>query len=156
MRRVAGIDFLPADEVIRPGRARSPLELGLEWLVDFGKPVFNGRRALARQMRDGPRWRLVRLDIEGNKPATDAYIYPSKKGRGSIGFVTSAAWSPVCKQNIALGTVDARHGRPGDTLWVEIYYKREMHWNRTMARATVVEGSFWNPPRRRSTPPGPY
>ena len=153
---VAGVDFLPADEVIRPGRARSPLELGLEWLVDLGKPVFNGRRALAGQMRDGPRWRLVRLDIEGNKPATDAYIYPSKKGRGSIGFVTSAAWSPVCKQNIALGTVDARHGRPGDTLWVEIYYKREMHWNRTMARATVVEGPFWNPPRRRSTPPGPY
>lgn len=153
---VAGIDFLPADEVIRPGRTRSPFELGLEWLVDLGKPVFNGRRALAREQRDGSRWRFVRLDIEGNKPAKDAYIYPTRRGGRNIGFVTSAAWSPVCKQNIALGTVDARYGKPGDTLWVEIYYKREMHWNRTMARATVVDGPFWSPERRRMTPPGPF
>ena len=38
-------EFLPADETIRTGRSRSPLELGLEWLVDFKKPNFNGRRA---------------------------------------------------------------------------------------------------------------
>ena len=31
----AHVDFVPAEEVVRPGRARSPLELGLEWLVDF-------------------------------------------------------------------------------------------------------------------------
>jgi len=153
---VAGVDFLPADETVRPGRTRSPLELGLEWLVDFGKPHFNGRRALAEQWRSGPRRRLVRLDIEGNKPARDAYIYSRRRGGSDIGFVTSAAWSPACKRSIALGTVDARYGGPGDELWVEIYYRQEMLWRRKMARARVVEGPFWDPPRRRATPPAPY
>jgi aminomethyltransferase len=149
----AGIDFVPADTAVRPGRTRSPFELGLDWLVDFSKPVFNGRSALAEAFREGSRWRLVRLDIDGNKPANDAYIFAHRRGGNSIGFVTSAAWSPVCKQSIALGTVDARYGAPGDTLWVEIFYRRELHWQRVMARATVVDGPFWNPARRRATPP---
>ena len=150
-------EFLPADETVRTGRSRSPLELGLGWLVDFKKPNFNGRRALAEEKRNGSTWRLVKLDIEGNKPAHSAYLFARKSGnRGSIGFVTSAAWSPVCKQNIALGSVRTPHGKPGDTVWVEIYYQREMHWNRMMARATVVDKPFWFPPRRGATPPGPY
>ena len=152
-----GLEFLPADETVRSGRSRSPFELGLDWLVDFTKPVFNGRRALADEQRRGATWRLVRLDIDGNKPAHNAYIFPREaRNRGDIGFVTSAAWSPVCKKNIALGTVRQPHGKPGDTVWVEIYYQREMHWQRKMARATVVEGPFWMPERRRLTPPAPY
>ena len=150
-------DFLPADETVRSGRSRSPFELGLEWLVDFKKPVFNGRRALAEEQRRGSTWRLVKLDIEGNKPAQNAYVFPKeKRNRGDIGFITSAMWSPVCKQNIALGSVKTPHGKPGDTLWVEIFYQREMHWNRMMARATVVDKPFWFPPRRSATPPGPF
>ena len=150
-------DFLPADETVRTGRSRSPFELGLDWLVDFKKPVFNGRRALAEEQRQGSTWRLVKLDIEGNKPAHNAYIFPKeKRNRGDIGFITSAMWSPVCKQNIALGSVRTPYGKPGDTLWVEIFYQREMHWSRKMARATVVDKPFWFPPRRGATPPGPY
>ena len=150
-------EFLPADETVRTGRSRSPLELGLEWLVDFKKPVFNGRRALAEEARRGSTWRLVKLDIEGNKPAHNSYVFAKqRKNREAIGFITSAAWSPVCKQNIAIGTVRAPHGKPGDTVWVEIYYQREMHWSRKMARATVVDKPFWSPARRSATPPGPY
>ncbi len=150
-------EFLPADETVRTGRSRSPLELGLEWLVDFGKPNFNGRRALAEEQRTGSRWRLVKLDIDGNKPAQNSYIFArEKRNKGAIGFVTSATWSPICKQNIALGTVRTPHGKPGDTVWVEVYYQREMHWSRVMAEATVVDKPFWFPPRRSATPPGPY
>jgi len=153
----AGVEFLPADLTVRPGRTRSPLELGLEWLVDFKKPNFNGRRALAEEKRRGSTWRLVKLDIEGNKPAHNSYIFAKeKRNKAAIGFVTSAAWSPVCKQNIALGSVRTPHGMVGDTVWVEIYYQREMHWSRVMARATVVDKPFWFPPRRGATPPGPY
>jgi len=153
----AGAEFLPADLTVRTGRTRSPLELGLDWLVDFKKPNFNGRRALAEEKRRGSTWRLVKLDIEGNKPAHNSYIFArEKRNKASIGFVTSAAWSPVCKQNIALGSVRAPHGAIGDTVWVEIYYQREMHWSRVMAKATVVDKPFWFPPRRGATPPGPY
>ena len=38
-----GVDFMVAEEAIRPGTTRSPFELGLSWLVDLNKPVFNGR-----------------------------------------------------------------------------------------------------------------
>ena len=150
-------DFLPAKATVRNGRTRSPLELGLEWLVDFKKPNFNGRRALAEEKRRGSTWRLVKLDIEGNKAAHHSYIYEkSKNNRKEIGFITSAVWSPICKQNIAIGTVKMPHGAPGSTVWVEIYYQREMHWNRAMAKAIVVDKPFWFPPRRSATPPGPY
>ncbi len=150
-------EFLPADETVRAGRSRSPFELGLGWLVDFKKPNFNGRRALAEEKRNGSTWQLVKLDIEGNKPAHHSYIFPKeKRNKGDIGFITSAVWSPVCKKNIALGTVRAPHGKPGDTLWVEIYYQREMHWSRVMAEATVEDKPFWFPARRSATPPGPF
>jgi aminomethyltransferase len=150
-------DFLPADATMRTGRTRSPLELGLDWLVDFSKPNFNGRRALLEERKNGSTWRLVKLDIEGNKEAHNSYIYEKEKGnRKEIGFVTSAVWSPICKQNIAIGTVRTPHGKPGDTVWVEVYYQREMHWSRAMAKATIVDKPFWFPPRRGVTPPGPY
>ena len=148
-------DFLPAHVTVRTGRSRSPFELGLGWLVDFKKPNFNGRRALAEEKRRGSKWRLVKLDIEGNKPANHSYIFTKKYGRfKQVGFVTSATWSPVCKQNIAIGTVNTPYGAVGDTLWVEIYYQREMHWSRLMAQAEVVDKPFWDPERRRVTPPG--
>jgi aminomethyltransferase len=153
----AYVDFLPADATVRSGRSRSPLELGLDWLVDFKKPNFNGRRALAEEKRTGSNWRFVKLDIEGNKPAHHSYIYAKSGGRKKdIGFITSATWSPVCKQNIALGTVRTPHGNVGDKLYVEIYYQREMHWSKVMAEATVVDKPFWDPPRKRATPPGPF
>ncbi len=150
-------DFLPADAAMRTGRTRSPLELGLDWLVDFSKPNFNGRRALLEEKKNGSTWRLVKLDIEGNKEAHNSYIFEKEKGnRKEIGFVTSAVWSPICKQNIAIGTVKTPHGKVGDTVWVEVYYQREMHWSRAMAKATIVDKPFWFPPRRGATPPGPY
>jgi aminomethyltransferase len=152
----AYVDFLPADATVRSGRSRSPLELGLEWLVDFDKSNFNGRRALVEEKERGSTWRLVKLDIEGNKEAHHSYIFANRRGGRNVGFVTSAAWSPVCKQNIAIGTVQTPHGKVGDTLFVEVYYQREMHWSRVMAEAKVVDKPFWDPPRKRVTPPGPY
>ena len=150
-------DFLPAKATVRTGRTRSPLELGLDWLVDFTKPNFNGRRALAEEKRRGPTWRLVKLDIEGNKVANSSYIFESQRGnKGEIGFITSAEWSPICKQNVAIGTVRRPHGEVGSTVWVEVYYQREMHWSRVMAKATVVDKPFWFPPRRGATPPARF
>ncbi|HSD70230.1 MAG TPA: aminomethyltransferase family protein [Woeseiaceae bacterium] len=150
-------EFLPADETVRTGRSRSPFELGLDWLVDFRKPNFNGRRALAAEKLKGSKWRLVKLDIEGNKPAHHSYIYAKpRKNKKEIGFITSASWSPVCKQNIAIGSVRMPHGVTGETVWVEVYYQREMHWSRVMAKATVVDKPFWFPARRSATPPAPY
>jgi aminomethyltransferase len=150
----AGVDFVPAEHVVRPGRARSPFELGLGWLVHLEKPNFNGRGALIAEKKRGSRHRLVRLDVEGNKPARDSFVYDSR--RRVVGTVTSATWSPSAKANIALATLKAPHGAPGDRLWAEIYYNRELQWSRVMAACRVVEGAFFDPPRRRATPPLDY
>ena len=69
-----------------------------------------------------------------------------------VGTVTSAEWSPSAKANIAYASMRMPWGRPGDELWAEIYYQRELKWSRVMARCRVVEGAFWDPPRKRATP----
>jgi len=148
----AHVDFLPADQAIRLDRSRSPFELDLSRLVDFSKPVFNGRLALLEEQRRGSRYRLVRLDIEGNKPARSSYIYDGKANGKVVGTVTSAEWSPSAKSNIALASMHMPWGLPGDELWAEIYYQRELQWSRVMARCRVVEGAFFDPPRRRAKP----
>ncbi|MGH8313574.1 MAG: aminomethyltransferase family protein [Steroidobacterales bacterium] len=148
----AHVDFLPADQAIKLDRARSPFELDLAWLVDLEKPIFNGRRALLEEKKRGSRFQLVRLDIEGNKPAHSSYIYADRNKGAVVGTVTSAQWSPSAKANIALASMHMPWGRPGDELWVDIYYQKELEWSRVMARARVVEGAFFDPPRRRATP----
>lgn len=146
-------DFVSSESTVRLGRDRSPLELGLEWLVDFGKGHFNGRRALLDQQRVGVKRRLVGLDIAGNKPAHSALLYSDKSGQIEVGNVTSAMWSPTCKRNIALAMVDAPLFALGSKVWAEIYLNRELVWERRMVVAQVVEKPFFAPERRRLTPP---
>ena len=107
------VDFVSAEQTIRTGRDRSPLELGLAWLIDFDKGHFNGRRALLAERARGPRRRLVGLDIDGNKPAHNALLYCREGGKREVGSVTSATWSPTCKRNIALAMVDAPYFSSG-------------------------------------------
>lgn len=149
----AGVDFVPAEEAVRTGRSRSPFELGLDWLVSFDKPVFNGRAALLKEKQSGSRYSFVYLDVEGNKPAEHSFIM---KGGKVVGTVTSAAWCPTAKSNVAFAQVEARYGKVGEHLIAEIYYQRELKWTRVMAKCTVIEGSVFNPPRRRQTPPADF
>jgi aminomethyltransferase len=150
------VDFVSAEHTLRTGRDRSPLELGLGWLVDFNKGHFTGRRALKAEQIRGPRRQLVGLDIAGNKPAHNALLYTDDSGKREIGSVSSAIWSPTCKRNIALAMVDAPHFQIGSTVWAEIYLNRELVWERRMSRAQIVERPFFAPERRRATPPAEF
>ena len=147
------VDFVNAEHTLRAGTARTPIELGLEWLIDFEKGHFTGRRALIEQHRRGAPRRLVGLDVEGNKPAVNALVYAARSGKRAVGSVTSATWAPTSKRNIAFAMLDAPHFAPGGTVWAEIYFNRELVWERRMARARIVERAFFNPERRRATPP---
>jgi aminomethyltransferase len=153
---ITNLDFVPADQALRADRARSPFELGLEWMVDFGKGHFNGRRALIAEKAKGTSaWALVGLDIEGNVPAEHALVYHDKKRE--VGHITAAAWSPATKRNIAL----AQLRRPYDAakngnLWVEVYAMRELQYHKLMLRARVTERPFFTHPRRRATPPADF
>jgi aminomethyltransferase len=150
------MDFVSAESTLRTGRDRSPLELGLAWLVDFKKGHFTGRRALLREQQRGLARQLVGLDIEGNKPAHNSLLYAGKRDNREVGSITSAIWSPTCKRNIALAMLEAPHFKTGSVVWADIYLNRELVWERRMARAVVVERPFFAPERRRLTPPADY
>ena len=100
---VPGQDFMVAEDAIRPGSTRSPFELGLSWLVDLSKPVFNGRQALLEEKERGSRHTFVKLNVNGNKPANGSYLY-NQSGK-KIGTVTSAMFSPSAKANIAFASL---------------------------------------------------
>jgi aminomethyltransferase len=150
------VDFVSAEASIRLGTSRSPLELGLGWLVDFRKGHFTGRRALLEQQRRGLQRQLVGLDIDGNKPAMHSLLYADADGQREVGSISSAVWSPTCKRNIALAMVEAPYFASGSAVWAEIYLSRELVWERRMRRARVVEKPFFAPERRRLTPPADF
>ena len=147
-------EFMPAHGTVRATHTRSPFELGLGWLVDFNKPNFNGRKALLAEKKEGHRNNMVKLDIDGNKPACNSYVYT--KNKKLVGTVTSATWSPSAKASIALATLEVPFGKSGEEFLVEIFYQKELKWTRVMAKARVVEGVFYDPPRKRQTPPADF
>jgi aminomethyltransferase len=150
------LDFVSAAHTLYLGTERSPIELGLAWLVDFKKGHFTGRRALLAEVARGPKRQLVGLDIEGTKPAHNALLYTDRSGKKEAGSVTSATWSPTCKRNLALAMLDAPYMATGSEVWAEIYLSRELVWERRMVRARVVERPFFAPARRRATPPADF
>ena len=147
----AGVDFQPIHATERLHRGITPYELGLGRLVHLDKDHFNGRRALLTAKRS-PRSLLMKVDVEGFKPAKGALVYHRKKRE--VGHITSGVWSPTAKRNIALAHVKMpwANKRPAD-LWAEIYTLEEGKWDTRMARLTPIKGAFFAPPRARATPP---
>ncbi len=151
---IANMDFIPATQALREDRVRSPLEMGLDWMIDWDKGHFNGRRALLAERDNGTsEWRLVGLDIAGNVSAEGALLYHNKQTEA--GFITAAAWSPTTKRNLAIAHL-ARRFAQGDNLWVEIYARRELQYVKLMLPVSVVDRRFFNPPRKRATPPARF
>jgi len=148
------MEFHEALKTVNHRHDQSPLELNLGWLVDFDKPHFNGRQALLDEKRNGSRYRLTRLDIPGNKVAEEAILYNNERCSKTIGYVTSAMWSPVVKANIALAMVETEY--LDRDIWVEIYFQKECRPYRKVVRATVRDKPFWTPARVNTTPPADY
>ena len=151
----AGVEFQPVHATQRLHRGRTPMELGMARLVDFDKGHFNGRRALLAARDKGPRSLLVRAELGGYKPATGALVYHRK--RREAGHVTSAAFSPSAKRNIAMMELKAPYGTEiTDDLWAEIYVHEEGRWERRLVPVTLQSDPFYFPDRARATPPRPY
>jgi aminomethyltransferase len=153
---IANMDFITAEQAVRGDRARSPLEMGLEWMIDFNKGHFNGRRALLEEKTKGTsKWALVGLDIEGNVSAEHSLIYHNKKHE--VGHITAALWSPTTKRNIALAMMERPyHAERNGDLWVEIYASRELQYHKLMVKARVTPRPFINLARRKAVPPLNY
>jgi aminomethyltransferase len=150
-----GDDFNTAETAIRAEHDRSPFELGLEWIIDFEKSYFTGKKALLSE-RDRPiKRRLVKLMVEGNKQPVDSFLYAGKKGK-RIGTVKAHTWSPILKANLTLADIEYQKGIMPQDIWAEIYYSKELEWHSTWAKCQISEKPFWNPARKNITPPGPF
>ena len=148
------MDFTEALHTVHFQHDQTPFELRLGWLVDLDKPHFSGKQALLEEKRRGPKWMLTKLDIEGNWPAEEATIYNNERCSKTIGYVTSAMWSPAVKANIALAMIETKF-LEGE-IWAELYRTKDLRPYRRMARCTVRSKPFWHHPRARTTPPADY
>ena len=100
--------------------ATNPYEVGLERLVDLGKPEpFIGRDALKRVKAEGVKRKLVGVEIEGARLDLNMTRWPVSAGDTAIGHVTSAVYSPRLKKNIGYAYVPVEHAASGTKLSVE-------------------------------------
>src|SRR5262245_35654730 len=104
------VDFNSSKKALIEAQKYSPLEMGLDRLVQLDKRPFVGQKALADEHRRGPARRIVGLDVSwpaverlyehlGMPPqvATTASRVPVpvyRSGR-QVGRVTTTTWSPV-------------------------------------------------------------
>jgi glycine cleavage system aminomethyltransferase T len=105
----------------------NPYEVGMgyDWMVDLEQGSdFIGKDALARIKQEGPKRKLVGVEIGGER--LGAYsdgsmidMFPVHKDGGRIGEVTSACFSPRLEKNIGYAMVPIEHGDLGTEVEVE-------------------------------------
>jgi glycine cleavage system aminomethyltransferase T len=128
----------------------NPYEVGMgySWMVDLEQGSdFIGKEALARIKREGPKRKLVGVEIGGGR--LGAYndgsmidLFPVHQDGRRIGEVTSACFSPRLEKNIGYAMVPIEHAELGTELEVE-------RPDGTVS-ATVVEKPFIDP--KKETP----
>ncbi len=156
-----GCDYHSALDTVHPAHLSSPYELGLAWTVDLDRGPFIGQRALVAEKQRGSPWAFVGLVIDwvaleraferhDLPPALPTAAWrqriPLYRGMKQVGYASSGAWSPILKQNLALGSVFTEVAAPGTELDIEIL----ADWERARVPAIVTALPFYDPPRKRS------
>jgi len=96
----------------------NPEETGLDRFLDMQKD-FIGKSALVKMKTDGPRRKLVSLQIDCSHAPSHSGA-SIKKGEDVIGTVTSAAWGYRVGKNLAFGFVDPEMSEIGTNLTVDV------------------------------------
>jgi aminomethyltransferase len=116
----------------------NPYEVGLGWLVDLDQEAdFIGKDALRRIKANGVRRKLVGVEIGGTPLDMNMTRWPVRNGRETIGFITSAVYSPRLKKNIGYANVPVEHSALGARLAAEVPHGE--------AALTVVKKPFVDP-----------
>lgn len=117
------------------------LEAGLGRFIDWSKPDFRGRAALAAQQAGGVGKRFVLMTVDAG--AFDPPYMSTIWHEGAVvGETTSAAFGHRVGACVALGMLRADLARSGTVLEVEVFGQRH--------RATVQpDGPLWDPRNER-------
>ncbi len=100
----------------------SPIEAGLGIFVKLDKPHFYGREAVAKQKQEGPRRKLVGLELEGKAIARHGYEVLNEADE-VVGHVTTGYRAISVDRSVALALVDARYAALDTPLKVKIRKK---------------------------------
>jgi aminomethyltransferase len=96
----------------------NPFDAGLGWTVKLGKGPFMGSEALAAAKAAGPARRMVGLKTTDRSiPRHDSAV--QREGK-AIGRVTSGTWSFFLNQGVAMASLEAGKGGPGDAVEVDV------------------------------------
>lgn len=98
--------------------AIDPLEAGLGFAVDFDKPEWIGRAALAQRRNDTKRPRRIGLELSGKRVPREGYTVLDD-GR-QVGTITSGTFSPTFQRPLAMAYVEPRSAQVGTELAVDI------------------------------------
>lgn len=115
----------------------TPIEAGLGMFVKLDKPGgFIGCEALQKQKVEGPKRKLVGLQIESGATARHGFEVLDMDG-GAVGYITTGYTSLTLGSNIAFALIDAAYAPLGTKLQVRI--------RRRVAPATVIKKRFYTP-----------
>lgn len=92
-----------------------PISAGLGWAVLLEKD-FIGAEALRRIHAEGPKQKLVGLELEGRRIARQGTVVTGSSGTG---VVTSGTFSPTLQKSIAMAYVPAADAGEGATLSID-------------------------------------
>ncbi|CAL5224777.1 g7519 [Coccomyxa viridis] len=100
---------------------RSPVEAGLTWTIGKRRREacdFIGGEVIKKQLAEGVTQRRVGLVSTGAPPRAHSPIL-NAEGK-EIGEITSGAFSPCLKKNVAMGYVEKKYGKAGTQLKVSV------------------------------------
>ena len=156
-----GVDYFSSQKVVLESRKSTPLELGFGWMVDLERGSFIGRDAIAAEMKRGPIWQLVGLEVSWEElealyaglnlppslpPAARRDALPVYDTEGQqVGQATSHTWSPLLKKYLALASVRRGFEAKGTKLQIE----HTVEYERRKVTATVAPTPFFDPERKR-------
>jgi aminomethyltransferase len=154
------VDYTPANKAMIEAQTSTPLELGLEWAVHWGKGSFVGRKALLAEKQRGSTTTLVGLEIDHAEFERQHHAmglpvpYPFLAWRAviplhadgeQVGYTTSGVWSPTLKKYIALGHLQPQYAAPGSIVTIDLDIDRF----RRPFNAKVSRLPFFNPARKK-------
>jgi aminomethyltransferase len=94
-----------------------PISAGLGWAVDLTKD-FVGAEALRKIQQQGPKRKLVGLEIEGKRIVRQGT--PILADGKAVGEATSGVLGPTVQKSIAMAYVDAGHAMEGTALSADL------------------------------------
>ncbi|PSB35708.1 DUF1989 domain-containing protein [Stenomitos frigidus] len=121
----------------------SPYQAGIGWAVALKKPNFIGKAAL-EQIKPHPPRLAVGLILEGNEVAAYGQCLHPPGDRGRVGMITSATFSPLLNQSIAMAQVVPEYATPGTELEVGL-----MDGMKRRVRAIVGTLAAYDPTKSR-------